>query len=181
MQDVGVTRHSAQTSSLRALLGSRQACEGAAKGSHHTPWSTSCHMLIVAVDGLCHVALTPADAGKPGISTVVADCAGKYLPDKAWLLMVMQAVLRYCGASPSLTVDLFCGGALGALVRIAQRAVAALPHAAQYGYARQAVEDFLAPLVKAFALAVPQARAVVCYLSSLCVISDGMAGTEGAS
>ena len=110
------------------------------------------------------------------ICTLVADCAGEYVPDRAWLLGVVQAVMRYCEASTALAVDLFCDGALGSLLRIAHRVVAALPHAARYGFAQQAVVDFLAPLVKAFALAVHQARAVPRCLSSLCAIYEGFCG-----
>ena len=36
------------------------------------PLSTSCHPQIVAVDGLCHVALTPANAGK--VCAVLQGC-----------------------------------------------------------------------------------------------------------
>ena len=58
-----------------------------------------------------------------------------------------------------LTVELFCGGALGSLLRVVQRVVAAHPHAHQEGLADVLLHEGLNHVVEAFGVAVPQARA----------------------
>ena len=51
--------------------------------------------------------------------------AGAFLPETEWWVGLMRAVERLCNASAPLAVEMFCGGALGAALRVAQRLVAA--------------------------------------------------------
>lgn len=51
--------------------------------------------------------------------------AGAFLPETEWWVGLMRAVERLCSASGPLAVEVFCGGALGAALRVAQRLVAA--------------------------------------------------------
>ena len=68
---------------------------------------------------------------------------------------------RLCRLSMPLAVALFCGGALGALLRIARRLVASQPRACQESFAASLIQpgDGLLLVVAAFGPAVPQARA----------------------
>lgn len=74
------------------------------------------------------------------------------------LLAVVSALTRLCGASPPAAAELFCEGALGAWVRLAQRRVAKQPLADREGLAALLLKDGLR-MVEAFSLAVPQASA----------------------
>ena len=87
------------------------------------------------------------------------------MPDMDKLPVVVQALMQLCGAGAyiPLVVELFCGGVLGALLRIAQRVVAAQPHAEQENIAEYLFREGLISAVDAFGAAVPQARA---YLSA---------------
>ena len=51
--------------------------------------------------------------------------AGTFLPETEWWVGIMEAVARLCSASGPLAVEMFCEGALGASLRVAQRLVAA--------------------------------------------------------
>ena len=76
------------------------------------------------------------------------------------VLDVMAAVNRLCGASVPLTVELFCGGVLCALLHIAQRLLATQSHASEKErLAEQLFSKGLTSVVEAFGVAVPQARA----------------------
>lgn len=89
-------------------------------------------------------------------------CAGDFLPDVDKLLLVVRAVMQLCGADAyiPLVVELFCGGVLGALLHLAQRVVAAQPHAEQEEkIAEYLFHECLISAVEAFGVAVPQARA----------------------
>ena len=68
-------------------------------------------------------------------------------------------MLRLCMASKPLAAELFAGGALGALLRVAQRLVAAQRRADRDTYAGRLLSGGLINVVKAFGRAVPQARA----------------------
>ena len=88
--------------------------------------------------------------------------ADEHLPgrDVGFLQGLMTAVACLCGISAPLTVEVFCGGALGALLRVALWLAAAQPHAqAKERVAEQLLREGLASAVDAFSLAVPQARA----------------------
>ena len=86
-------------------------------------------------------------------------CAGEYVPDPDWLPGVMNSMLHLCCASEQLAAELIAGGALGALLRVAQRLVAAQPRADQDACAGRLLAGGLMLVVKAFGRAVPQARA----------------------
>lgn len=82
------------------------------------------------------------------------------MPQKDWLLAVARALARLCDyAYAPLAIELFCGKALGAWLRLAQRLLAALPLAGREQLAARLVKDGLVPMVQAFGLVVPQARA----------------------
>ena len=84
------------------------------------------------------------------------------MPDVDELIVVAHTVMHLSGASGylPLTVELFCGGVLGSLLRVAQRLVAAQPHAEQEEkIAEYLFHECLTSVVKSFGVAVPQARA----------------------
>ena len=91
-------------------------------------------------------------------------CAGGFLPEPLWLMVVADALTALCGGSAALAADLFCGGVLGGVMRVAQRLVAAQPGAGRDPLARRLVRDEaedrddLGFVVEAFGRAVPQAR-----------------------
>ena len=95
-------------------------------------------------------------------------CAGEYLPDWEWLVLVMRGVAMVGAASAPLAVKLFCGGALGMLLRMAQRWVAAQPRGQLDLILVAMLRDGLSFALEAFCTAVPQARpaaqAVSCSL-----------------
>ena len=63
------------------------------------------------------------------------------------------------GAYAPLAIELFCGGALGLWLQLAQRLVASKPPAEQEHIAVRLLTEGLVPMVQAFGLVVPQARA----------------------
>ena len=83
------------------------------------------------------------------------------LPDITKLLEIFEAVeYRLCNISKAVTVDLFCGGVLGALLLLARRLVATKPHAGGIRQAHAALlfKEGLVHTVNMFGRAVPQAR-----------------------
>ena len=96
--------------------------------------------------------------------------AGRSLPQIPWLLAVAKAFTSLGGAYAPLAVELFCGGALGLWLRLAQRLVASKPPAEREDIAARLLTDGLVPMVQAFGLVVPQARAHP--LASTCCTSS---------
>ena len=92
--------------------------------------------------------------------------AVEQVPADEALLLVMEAVTRCCLASKPLTVELFCDGVLGALMRAAQRLLAAVPreHREDIGlrilHESRGHADWrgVSRMLDAFGHAVPQAR-----------------------
>ena len=78
------------------------------------------------------------------------------MPETEDLLEVVRAVTNLCGVY---VVEMFYDGALSALLRIAQRLVAAQPHAGREQSAYSLFREGVALVVGVFAHAVPQARA----------------------
>ena len=72
-------------------------------------------------------------------------------------MSLMRPVSRLCGASTPLAVELFCGGALGMLLRIAQRWVAAQPRGARDGSLAMFRDGLIFPIT-AFARVGAEAR-----------------------
>ena len=92
--------------------------------------------------------------------TPLGTCAGDRLLAVGELLDVTDSMDYLCGASVPLTVDLFCGGVLGALLRMAQRVVATQAHAHEKErITGDLLSKGLASVVETFGVAVPQARA----------------------
>ena len=86
--------------------------------------------------------------------------AGSRLLGTEKVVSLIGTIPRYCGLSAPLTVELFCGGVLGALLRVAQRVVAAQANATQEEkIAEHLLCVGLAAAVEAVGSAVPQARA----------------------
>ena len=82
------------------------------------------------------------------------------MPQVDRLLAVARALTRLCAyAYAPLAIELFCGRALGAWLRLAQRLLAAQPLAGRVHLAQRLLKDGLVPMVQAFGLVVPQARA----------------------
>lgn len=77
------------------------------------------------------------------------------MPETEDLLGVVRAVIHLSGA---FAAEMFCDGALSALLRIAQRLVAAQPHAGREQSAIRLFREGVARVVCTFAHAVPQAR-----------------------
>ena len=90
-------------------------------------------------------------------SSVLRTPAGEYPAEVEWPVSLMRPVSHLCGASTPLAVELFCGGALGMLLRIAQRWLAAQPRGARDGSLAM-VRDGLIFLITAFGRVVPEAR-----------------------
>ena len=85
-------------------------------------------------------------------------CAGEYPADMSWAVAITRTVAQFCSAYWPLAVELFCSGALGALLRIARRWVAGQPTGPQ----DKSLEMFkhgLGYAVMAFAILGPEARA----------------------
>ena len=91
------------------------------------------------------------------ITHLYRGCAGECMPQTELLLAVASALTRLCGAYPPTAAELFCEGALGGWVRLAQRRVAKQPLADREGLAALLLKDGQR-MVEAFGLAVPQAR-----------------------
>ena len=91
---------------------------------------------------------------------MVRSAAGEWPDDPEWLAETVCALAILSAASAPLTVELFAGGVLSALLRMAQRWVAAQPRGRHAG-AVAALEDGPVHAVRAFGLTVPQARACV--------------------
>ena len=105
------------------------------------------------------------------------------LPDMTKLLEIFEAVeYRLCNISKAVTVDLFCGGVLGALLVLARRLVSTKPHAGgvRQSHAALLFKEGLVPTVDMFGQAVPRARVQLlpaAALASVCffVLGDGAA------
>lgn len=113
--------------------------------------------------GLTHhmAQLHMVTGSKARLATCYGACAGDYLPNMEELQMLMRTVEHLCCADEyePLAVELFYGGVLSALLRVAQRVVAAQPHAEQEEkVAEHLFHECLTSVVKAFGVAVPQAR-----------------------
>ena len=93
--------------------------------------------------------------------------AGKCTHQITWLLAVAKALTSLGGAYAPLAVELFCGGALGFWLRLAQRLVASKTPSEQEHLAARLLTEGLVPLVQTFGLVVPQARAHSCPASAV--------------
>ena len=82
-------------------------------------------------------------------------------PDQGWLVETARAMAVLSAMYAPLAVELFSSGVLSALLRVAQRWVAAQPRRRQDG-AVTVLKHGLVNVVYAFGLTVPQARARVC-------------------
>ena len=81
------------------------------------------------------------------------------MPQRDWLLAVAGALAQLCAyAYAPLAIELFCGGALGAWLRLAQRIVPSQAPADRRQTAAGLLTYGLVPMVQAFGLVVPQAR-----------------------
>ena len=84
---------------------------------------------------------------------------GEVVADKSILPDMMDVVRRLCGASVPFTIELFCGGVLGAVLRGARRMVAAQPTTdLEEEIAGFVFYEGVPAVVEAFSRAVPQAR-----------------------
>ena len=92
------------------------------------------------------------------LSSALRACAGEYPAEVEWPVSLMCPVSRLCAASTPLAVELFCGGALGMLLRIAQRWVAAQPRGARDGSLAMFRDGLVFPM-NAFGRVVWEARA----------------------
>ena len=90
---------------------------------------------------------------------VVRRAAGEWPDDPEWLAETGCALAILSAASAPLTVELFAGGVLSALLRMAQRWVAAQPRGRHAGAVAVLEEEGLVCVVEAFGFTVPQARA----------------------
>ena len=108
-------------------------------------------------------------------------CAGEVVADKSILPDMMDVVRRLCGASVPFTVDLFCGGVLGGVLRGARRMVAAQPTTdLEEEIAGFVFYEGVPAVVEAFGRAVPQARTSPAKTTSwgLMDLAAGAAGAE---
>ena len=99
---------------------------------------------------------------------VARACAGEYSTDWEWVVIVLRGVAMVSDVSAPLAVELFCGGVLGMLLRVAQRWVAAQPRGLLDLILVAMLREGLSSVLEAFCRAVPQARpaaqAVCCSL-----------------
>ena len=98
---------------------------------------------------------------------------------------ILEAIAHVCGArahpaNTALTVELFAGGALGALLRIAQQLLGSQPEDQEEAFTKQLSCPGLLSVMEAFGLAVPQARACTLVLATQSVLAGGLALTGGA-
>lgn len=106
--------------------------------------------------------------------------AGEALADRSILPDMMDVVRRLCGASVPFTVELFCGGVLGGVLRGARRMVAAQPTTdLEEEIAGFVFYEGVPAVVEAFGRAVPQARTSACHNHQLG--SHGLCSRRGGA
>ena len=161
--DANQTQLSARLTELKYTLAS---CRPARVETRSTGGTAACAVLQPALIG--HLMRARADG---------------FQPDAITAEMAMTATACLCGAGgpvSALKVDVFVTGGLGCMLRAAQRTVAAQPPVRREEAAARLLKNGVVCVLDAFALAVPQARALFlpAVTSSLRALAVGATTSE---